>query len=84
MKTSTRRSLGIVVAVISLLAVLALYLSGTPLLSLISSQTESSPSGSMTVSQFQVHWPLLVVCVVGAAGLITATWPQRRPPRLQS
>lgn len=72
------------VVVISLLAVFALYLSGTPLLSLISSQTESSPGGAMTVSEFQVHWPLLAVCAAGVVGLVTTAWPQRRPPRLQS
>jgi hypothetical protein len=70
-----------VVVVISLLAVLALYLSGTALLSLTSS-TESSPSGSMTVAEFQVHWPLLALCAAGLAGLIGLAWPQRRPPRL--
>jgi hypothetical protein len=73
-----------VVVVISLLAVLALYLSGTPLLSLLSSQTESSPSGSFTVSVIQVHSPLLALCAAGLVGLITAVWPQRRPPKLQS
>ena len=73
------------IVVISFLAALALYLSGTPLVSLISSQTDSSPDGSsMTDSQFRVHWPLVSVCAAGVVGLVTAAWPQRRPPRLQS
>ena len=70
--------------VISLLAVLALYLSGTPLLSLVSSQTESSPGESFMVSHFEMHWPFLAVCLCAFLGLITILWPQRRPPRLQS
>jgi hypothetical protein len=73
-----------VVVVISLLAALAIYLSGTPLLSLISSQTESSPDGSITVSHFEMHWPILPVCLCAFLGLIAILWPQRRPPRLQS
>lgn len=72
------------VLVVSLVAALALYLSGTPLLSLISSQTESSPDGSITASEFQVHWPLLAVCAAGLVGLVVLAWPQRLPPRLQS
>lgn len=69
--------------IISLLAALVLYLSGTPLLSLINSRTASSPDGSVTVAHFEIHWPLLAVGAAGIVGLLVAAWPQRQPPRLQ-
>jgi hypothetical protein len=72
-----------VVLVSSLVAALALYLSGTPLLSLVSSQSESSSEGSITASQYQIHWSLLAVCAAGVAGLVVLAWPQRQPPKLQ-
>jgi hypothetical protein len=87
MKTSTRRSIGLALIVISLLAVLALYLSGTPLLSQTSWQkTTSSAHGSMTVAvtfgEIHVRWPFLVVGATALLGVVAIVWPQRRPPRL--
>jgi hypothetical protein len=73
----------VLVVVTSLLALLALYLSGTPLLSLTSWQTDSSADGFLAVGHFQVHWPLLAVCAAGLLGLVAIAWPERRPPRLQ-
>jgi hypothetical protein len=58
MKTSTRRSLGAVVLVISLLVALVLYVSGTPLLTLQESQTSSFPGGSVTASCFEMHFEM--------------------------
>ncbi len=84
MKISTRGTLGVVMVVISLLAVLLLYLTGTPLASLTSSQTDSSSEGSLRAAQFQVHWPLLAACAVALLGLVILAWPQRRPPVLPS
>jgi hypothetical protein len=84
MKTSTRKSLGAMVLALSLLVTLVLYFSGTPLLSLQESHTSSFPGGSVTVSQFQMHWPFFAVCICAFLGLITILWPQRKPPRLQS
>ena len=85
MKTSTRRRLGVVVVITSLVAVLALYLSGKPLISLTSWQTKTTASGaiSMTVGVIRVWWPLLATCGAGFLGLIAIVWPQQRPPRLQ-
>lgn len=71
------------VVVTSLLAVPALYLAGTPLLSLTSWQTDSSANGFMAVGSFQVHWPLLAVCAAVLLGLVAIAWPERRPPRLE-
>ena len=71
------------VVVTSLLAVPALYLSGTPLLSLSSWLTESTADGFIACGGYEVHWPLLAVCAAGILGLVAISWPQRRPPRLQ-
>jgi hypothetical protein len=84
MKTSTRKSLGAVVLVISLLVVFALYESGTPLLTLQESQTSSFSGGSVTASCFEMHWPLMAVCTSAFVGLVAFVWPQRKPPRLQA
>ena len=66
MKNSTRKRLGVVILVASLLAIPALYLSGIPLLSVTSWQTESIGSGSFVAGgAFHVHWPLLAVCAAG-------------------
>jgi hypothetical protein len=73
----------VVVVITSLLAVLALYLSGAPLLSLTSWQTDSSADGFIACGGFELHWPLLGVCAAGLLGLVAIAWPQRRPPRLQ-
>jgi hypothetical protein len=85
MKTSTRKSLGALVVVVSVLAALVLYLSGVPLLSLEKSQTGSFPSGTVTswCFCFDVHWSLVAVCISACLGAIAFVWPQRRPPRLQ-
>jgi len=84
MKISNRRRLGVAVVVVSLLAVPALYFSGTPLLSLTSSQTEFFPGGFMAFGEVQVQWPLLVLCASMVVGLVALAWPRRRPPKLQA
>ena len=84
MKNSARKSVGAVMVVVSVLAALVLYVSGTPLLSLQESHTDSFPGGSVTVASYKMHWPLLAVCVAAFLGLIAFVWPQRKPPRLQS
>ncbi|HVM47602.1 MAG TPA: hypothetical protein VMU04_06215 [Candidatus Acidoferrum sp.] len=83
MKTYIRKSLGVVVVAASLLAVLALRLSGTPLVSVTSWHSDSSADGFITFGGFEVHWPLLAACAAGALGLVAIAWPERRPPKLQ-
>jgi hypothetical protein len=84
MKTSTRRILGATVLGISLAVGLALYFSGTPLLSLGQWDTTSFPGGgSATSGSIEIHWPFVAVCGPGFLGLIALVWPQRKPPRLQ-
>jgi hypothetical protein len=84
MRISTRKTVGAVILVSSVLAALALHISGTPLLSLQDSHTESFRDGSFTAEQYKMHWPLLAVCIAAFVGLIALVWPQRKPPRLQS
>ena len=84
MKTSFRKRLGAAVLVISLLIVVALYVSGTPLLPLLESKTSSVSDGAvMTVSVYKPHWLLCPVCLLALLGLGAFLWPARRPPRLQ-
>jgi hypothetical protein len=83
MKTSTRKSLGVAMVVISLLVALALYVSGMPLLTLQESHTSSFPGGFLIVSGFEIHWPLVAVCAFAFLGLAAFVWPERKPPRLQ-
>ncbi len=84
MKTCTRKSLGAVVLVISLLVVLGLYASGAPLLSQQESHSSSLPDGGvMVVRSFKLHWPLRMVCLFAFIGLIAFSWPARKPPRLE-
>jgi hypothetical protein len=86
MNTSTRKKIGAAVVVISLLVAVALYVSGTPLLSLQDSRTTSSPDGSavMTVAIYKRHWSLGPICVFALVGLVAFLWPAPKPPRLQS
>lgn len=85
MKTSSRKKLGAAVLIISPLVAVALYFSGTPLLSLQESHTSSVPGGAvMTVASYKMHWPLGAVCLLALLGLIVFFWPARKPPRLQS
>jgi hypothetical protein len=65
----------------SVLVSLALYLAGTPLLSLVSSE---KVDGSMTVVVYQTHWPLLAVCAAGFLGVVVLVWPRPQPPRIHS
>ena len=83
MRTSIRKRLGAAVLAISLLVALVLYVSGTPMLTLLESHISSFPGGSATAAQFEMHWPLLVVCASALLGLVALVWPQRRPPRFQ-
>jgi hypothetical protein len=83
MKNSTRKRLGVVILVASLLAIPALYLSGIPLLSVTSWQTESIGGGAFVAGEaFHVHWALLVVCVAGFLVCFAIILPQPRPARL--
>lgn len=68
---------------ISLLAVVVLYLSGTPLVSLTNSGIESNGGTLMAVGVIHVRWPLLAACFVGVIGLAAVVWPQQRPPKIQ-
>jgi len=70
--------------VISVLAALVFYVTGTPLLSLQESHTDSFPGGSVTVACYKMHWPLLPVSIAALLGLIAFVWPQQKPARLQS
>jgi len=83
MKTSTRNRLGAALLVISPLVVVALYVSGTPLLTLQESHSSSFPGGVMIVSSYKMHWPLLVVGLFALLGLVALLWPAQKPPRLQ-
>jgi hypothetical protein len=78
MGASTRKKLGVAVMVASLAAGVALYVSGTPLVSVTSWQTDS-----VAIMAFHLRWPFLAVCCVGLFGLGFMAWPQRRPPRIQ-
>ena len=78
------QGLGIAAVAGSLLAALAFYLSGKPLLSLTSWQTDSSAGGFLALAGFDLHWPLLPLCAAGLLGVLAVAWPERRPPKLQS
>lgn len=84
MKTSSRKRLGAAVLIISPLVAVALYVSGTPLLSLQESHSSSFPGGVMIVSAYKLHWPLRTICLFALLGLIVFLWPARKPPRLRS
>jgi hypothetical protein len=83
MKTPTRKSLGAVVLVISLLLALVLYASGAPLLTSPESHTYSSSDGSVTVAHFEIHWQLLAVFASASLGLVAFVWPQTKPRRFE-
>jgi hypothetical protein len=83
MKTSTRKRMGALVVLLSLLTALVLYVSGVPLLSVTQSHTSFFAGGALTSCCFDVHWPLGVVCTSAFLGVLASVWPQRRPPRLQ-
>jgi len=82
-KTSTRRSLGAVMLVISGLTAPLLYVYGVPLISFQESHADFFPGGAVTFSCYKMHWSLLPVCIAAVFGLIALVWPQRKPPRLQ-
>ena len=85
MKTSTRKKFGAALVIISLLVTVALYVSGTPLLSLQESHTTSSTGGAvMTVAIYKSHWLLWPLCLLALLGLLAFLWPVQKPPRLQS
>ena len=85
MTTSARKSLGVATLIVSLLVGITLSFSGTPLLSLESSHSESFPGGGgMVVQSYKMHWPLFPVCMFALLGVIAFLWPARKPPRLQS
>jgi hypothetical protein len=84
MKTSTRKNLGVATLIVSLLVGITLHFSGTSLLSLESSHSESFPGGGgMVVQSYEMHWPLYPICMFGLLGVIVFLWPARKPPRLQ-
>jgi hypothetical protein len=71
MKISTRKRLGAALLITSLLVVIAVYISGTPLLPLQESHTTSSGGGAvMTVAKYKPHWSLRVFCVPAIVGLV--------------
>ena len=84
MKTSTRKRLGVIVVVASLLAIPAFYLSGRPLVSLTIWQTNASADGLMALAGFELHGSLLAVCAAGFLGMLAIAWPQQRPSKPQS
>jgi hypothetical protein len=85
MKTSVRKSFGVTTLIVSLLVGITLHFSGTPLLSLESSHSESFPGGGgMIVQSYKMHWPLYPVCIFALLGVIALLWPARKPPILQS
>jgi len=83
MSTSTRKRLGVAAVAISLLVGMALYLSGTPLLSLEYSHTSSFADGYAIIQEYRVHWTFLAVCALAVLGLIMSLWPAQKPPKLQ-
>ena len=58
---------------------IALYFFGIPMWS-CESHTWSSPSGSVTSSVYQMHWPLLVLGVVAAVGFVLVFLRRRETP----
>lgn len=82
MKTTTRRIFGVALLGLALAVALALYFSGTPLLSFGQWHTTSFPNGAVASGSVEVHWPFIVVCITGFLGFVALIWPQRRPPRL--
>ena len=70
--------------IIAPLASIALWLSGTPLLTLQSSHTAAFPNGAFIATGYKIHWTLLAICVAAFLGLLTLVWPARVPPRLRS
>jgi hypothetical protein len=82
MKTSTRKSLGAVVVLASLLTAPLLCIAGVPLLSVAESHTSSFAGGALMSCCLDLHWPLVVLCISAFVGLLAFVWPQRRPPRL--
>ena len=59
---------------------IALHFLGVPMWSLRESHTWSSPSGSVTSSDYQMHWPLLVLGVVAAIGFVLLFLRRRDKP----
>ena len=72
------------VLVVSVLVVLGLYASGTPLLSLQESHSSSLPNGGVMIEgSVKLDWRLMMACLFALIGLIALSLPARRPPRLK-
>ena len=70
MKTSIRRKLGIVLAVLAVTAVVILTLAGVPLLSHSTRVISTSPGATVTDEATRVHWPLVPPAIVFMLGAV--------------
>ena len=78
MKTSLRRWLGAVTLAIAVVLGVALFVVGTPFLTLEHSDTQAfQDGGSVTVAAYEMHWPIFVLPSAGVVGVLLLLLPGR-------
>lgn len=78
MKTSIRIKLGIVLAVLAVVAVAALAWSGVPLLSRTTNVLGSSPDATVTDEAIRLHWSLIPPGLAFVIGMLLVFIPCRK------
>ena len=74
---STRRKLGVTLAVLAVVAVAALAWAGVPLLSHTTRVLGSSPNVTVSDEVIRFHWSLVPAGIAFIIGLVLATIPSR-------
>lgn len=78
MKTSIRRTLGVALAVLAVVAVAALAFAGVPLLTHSTKVVGSTPNASVIIASTHLHWSLVAAGLAFVIGMLLLFVPGRK------